>query len=384
MSRRPFPSACYAPFTSLYFNTNGDVVACCKNTSYVLGNVATESLDEIWHGKRIKALRKALADYRFGLGCEFCEWQIDARQFDQAYTKIFDELPLRGPDPEWPSMLEFTISNTCNLGCIMCYGELSSTIRAQRENLPPLPKVYDNRFFDSLRPFLAHLEVAKFFGGEPFLAQENYRVWDMMIEDGIEIPCHVTTNGTQWNAKVERVLESFPVHLSISVDGATKATAESIRLNMHFETVQSNVERFLDYTRRRGTGLSLTYCLMRQNWHEFGDYLKYAEDLGVTVFVNTVIHPPECSLYTLPVAELEGIVAELDARNLDEDYVGLERNGGSWDSALDTLRKAIESRQSERVQGVRDAQRAMRERQRPDHLGAAWRHFEGGDADAAL
>ena len=32
----PVRSVCYVPYTSLYFNTLGEVVACCKNQSYVL------------------------------------------------------------------------------------------------------------------------------------------------------------------------------------------------------------------------------------------------------------------------------------------------------------------------------------------------------------
>lgn len=382
--QKPFAAACYAPFTSLYLNTNGDVIACCKNTSYVLGNVAQSSLLDIWRGKRVNALRKALGDYKFGLGCEFCEWQIQSREFGQVYTRTFDDLPLSGQDPQWPSMLEFALSNTCNLACVMCYGELSSTIRSQREGLPPLPKTYDDRFFADLAAFLPHLHRAKFFGGEPFLASESYRVWDLMIEAGLSTPCHVTTNGTQWNSKVERVLAALPISLSISVDGATKATAESIRINMDFDVVTANVERFLAYTRRRGTYFSLTYCLMRQNWHEFGAYLQYAERLGVEVFVNTVIDPVSCSLYTLPPAELAAIVARLEAEDSRQHCSQLPRNGGVWRTALETLRKSANARQQEGVQEVKDAHRVRAEQQRPDHVTAAWRLVGEGKLDAAV
>lgn len=369
---KPFRSACYAPYTSLYFNTNGDVIACCKNTTYLLGNVANERLDEIWRGKRVKALRKALDRYKFGLGCEFCQWQIEGEQYGQVYTKTFDTLPLENNEPEWPAMLEFTISNTCNLACIMCYGELSSTIRAQRENLPPLPKVYDDQFFTDLRKYLPHLKVAKFFGGEPFLAQECYRIWDMMIEDGIRIPCHVTTNATQWGPKVERILEHFPVHLSLSLDGTTKETVESVRVNANFEALMENTKRFHDYAQRNGTHMSLTYCLMRQNWHEFGDYLRFGEDLGVDVGINTVIDPVDCSLYTLPPDELVEIVGKMEAQDASNRYSQLNRNGGQWSSALEALRKSANERQVAGVDDIKKAHRAREEVNRPDHLTAAW------------
>ncbi len=85
-----------------------------------------------------------------------------------------------------------------------------------------LPKPYSDHFFAELRKYLPHLKFAKFLGGEPFLAQESYRIWDMMVEDKLQIPCHVTTNGTQWNERVERVLEHVPCSFSISMDGVTK------------------------------------------------------------------------------------------------------------------------------------------------------------------
>lgn len=377
ISHQPFRSACYAPYTSLYFNTNGDVIACCKNLTYVLGNVAEQRLDEIWRGKKAQAMRKALANYKLGVGCEFCEWQIKGGAHDQVYATMFDELPA-SEDAEWPARMEFTVSNTCNLACVMCYGVLSSTIRAHREKLPPLPKVYDDRFFEDLRRYLPHLRDAKFFGGEPFLAQENYRIWDMMIEDGITIPCHVTTNGTQWGKKVERILEALPCSISVSIDGTTKATVESVRVNANFEEVRQNADRFLAYTRQRRTYFTFTYCLMRQNWFEFGDYLKYADERRVQVFINTVIDPPNCSLYTLPPAELAAIVKQMEEMDAREGYSKLRKNGNVWTSGVEALRKNADERQR---QGVSDVKRTMTSR---DPIAQAWVAVGAGKYDEAL
>ena len=243
-SNKAFRSGCYAPFVSLYFSTRGDVLACCKNETFVLGNVRKQRLDEIWKGGKISTLREALADYRFETGCEFCEWQIVGGAYRDAYPVIFEELPVESMEPEWPAMIEFAGSNTCNFECVMCYGELSSSIRAHRDGLPPLPKVYSEQFFQDLCKYLPYLRRAKFLGGEPFLASECFRIWDMMIEDGLKTPCHVTTNGSQYNAKVERVLEALPVSISVSIDGATKETLEKVRVNARYEELMENVHRF--------------------------------------------------------------------------------------------------------------------------------------------
>ena len=60
-------------------------------------------------------------------------------------ARTFDARPLP-VDAEWPSHLEFAFSNRCNLACIQCSPDLSSTIRRQR-GLPPLRSPYDDGFF---------------------------------------------------------------------------------------------------------------------------------------------------------------------------------------------------------------------------------------------
>ena len=354
-----FRSGCYAPFVSMYFNTFGDVIACCKNQTFVLGNIAEQRLDDIWNGARIGVLRKALADYRFEAGCEFCEWQIASGDHYGVYTRIFEEFPAPDAMPQWPMMMEFAASNTCNLECVMCYGELSSSIRANRDHLPALRKVCGEPFFEDLKKYLPHLRMAKFLGGEPFLSQECFRVMEMMVDLGLSTPCHVTTNGTQWNPRVERILEKLPVSLSISIDGATKETVEKIRVNANFEELMENLQRFLAYTRRKKTGLTLTYCLMPQNWHEFGDYLLFGEKLGLEVFVNTVIDPANCSLFMLPPAELRTIVEKLEVQSA-RVLPGLRRNRQVWLDRIAGLRSNAEERLAKGVQDVKAHSREAR------------------------
>jgi len=378
-------SACYAPYVSMYLNTTGDVQACCKNQTFVLGNVGEDSLDAIWKGARIGQLRKALARNAFGAGCEHCEWQIRSENFPDVYTRIFEEFPVASAVPEWPSMLEFTISNTCNFECVMCYGELSSSIRSHREGLPPLPRVYDEKFFADLRRFLPHLTRVKFFGGEPFLAQESFRIWDMMFEDGITIPCHATTNGSIWNARVERVLEHFPVSISVSIDGATQETFERIRVNGRFDVVMRNLDRFHEYARRRKTALTLTHCLMRQNWREFFDVLLIGERYGCDVGMNTVIDPPDCSLFTLRADEQLAIADELEAIGRDRLHL-LRINRNVWDNEIRNLRAHATRGLAEDLDGVKkrtQEARAALDGRKADHVSPAWQLvFDGKLAEA--
>lgn len=375
LSRKGFRAGCYAPFVSLYFNTIGDVVACCKNQTFVLGNVGRDSLHSIWKGARLGQLRDALANYNFGAGCGQCEWQLRSGDFRGVYAHIFERFPVAARVPEWPAMMEFTISNTCNFECTMCSGELSSSIRGHREGLPPLPKVYGDRFFDELRDFLPHLQQANFLGGEPFLGRENLRIFELMAELDLNTPCHVTTNGSIWNGEVERLLARFPVAIAISLDGATKKTFESIRVNGDFDVVLANARRFHAACRRSRTGFGFAFCLMRENWHEVAGILRFAADFEASLFLNTVVDPAASSLYSLPPAELLAIVTKIERSLLPRpaDLLRLprmlrkrqRRNRSLWRDELATLRAHAEKDLRGELESVRedrlDAQRSSLE-----------------------
>ncbi|MCB1018085.1 MAG: SPASM domain-containing protein [Acidimicrobiales bacterium] len=340
LADKAFRAACYAPVTSLYLDPAGDVRACCQNVEHVLGNVAHERLPDIWRGEPAQRLRAAMVDYDLSQGCRFCQWQIEDGNPGGALAHDFDGLAVPTADPAWPQRLELAVSNTCNLECIMCDGDLSSAIRARRERRPPLPVVYDDRFFADLAEFLPHLVEVRFLGGEPFLARESFRVWDLMIDAGLRTPCRVTTNGTQWNERVERVLDHFPVSVALSLDGVTRETVEAIRVNASYDRLMDHLARFHRYTRERGTDLGLTFCLMRRNWHEFGDYLLLADRWDARVGVNTVIREP-FSLYSLPLDDLERVVRALEERD-DELRSRLTLNAGVWADELARLRHWVE------------------------------------------
>jgi MoaA/NifB/PqqE/SkfB family radical SAM enzyme len=335
-SEKALRSTCYAPHTSLYFSMNGDVRVCCHNWSHPAGNISRQTIAEIWNGEAVKAVRRSLEAGSFGAGCGYCEWQIATGSFVNLSPSKWDQLPVPSKDPDWPLQMEFSIGNTCNLECIMCDGKASSSIRAHREKLPPLVSAYPEAFFLELRSYLPHLKRAKFLGGEPFLQNECFRIWDMLIEDGVSVHCHVTTNGTQLNARVERFLDKLPFGIAVSLDGYRKETIEKIRVNARYEVQMRNVRRFREYTTERKTSFGLTYCLMRPNWAEFGDFCLFAESLDCNVFVNAVRTPAEVSLYTLTPAEL-GRIADSMERQSASLLPLLDRNRAIWKGEVERI-----------------------------------------------
>ena len=332
VDERPY-SACYAPSVLLYFQPDGDVRACCRNQSYPLGNVRDQRLLDIWNGPRRAELVARLADDDFTHGCQGCQWEIETEGRVGSYPQSFEakaaHLQLDPASAAWPRHMEFNLSNSCNLQCIQCNGDLSSSIRLHREGRPPLPKVYGDEFFEDLTHFLPHLDVVQFAGGEPFMAPENFRAWELIADVAPDLPVQVVTNATQWNKRVEAILEKVRIAPTFSIDGITAETYEAVRLGADHDAVLANIDRFCAYAARVGTTATINFCLMAQNFHEFGPLLLFAEERGIPVNVSVVHYPEDCAIARLAPDR----IAEIHAHLLAEEPNVLPRldlNARTW------------------------------------------------------
>lgn len=308
------PVFCHAPFTSMNLQQNGDVLVCCYNRDYVLGKFPEQSLKEIWFGEKANELRKQFLKDNIHEGCHLCMDQLESKNYAGLYAQKYDEFSIPSNEDiftQYPKVIEFEISNQCNLECTMCTGYYSSSIRKNREKLPPAPFHYSTGLVEQLQEFIPHLSKAKFLGGEPFLIKEYIEIWESIGELNPSIEVSITTNATILNERVKNALEKLNAWLVISIDSLEKETYTKIRINANFERVLKHIDYFLAYSRKKGTGLSFAVCPMIDNWHELPDLLKYCNNQDITLYLNTVIRPEKKSLKYLAPQELEKIIATL-------------------------------------------------------------------------
>lgn len=334
---------CRAPWVSMRLSPNGVVQACCVNDAYPLGSIGRGSLQSIWWGERAENLRRAMADADFSLGCQGCGDPRAIGLRAQTLAVDYDHFDLPAAIT-WPQHIEFALSNTCNLQCVQCDGELSSAIRAQRERRPPLVSAYGEAFFDELSAFLPHLRAATFIGGEPFLMRETRRVWDMLLELDDPPEVWVTTNGTVWDDRVERYLHGLKMGVSLSIDGVSPDTIAGIRVGADPHAVLANRDRFLAATRSYGRDFKLNYCVMPQNWREYLPFLLEAERLGVRVYAARVQRPAEHSLFELPASQLAEVVAGLAEQGAERAHE-LVLNRDVWDGTVAELAAHLDGRE---------------------------------------
>lgn len=300
---------CYAPFNNMNFNSVGRVNVCCENYR-VIDRYDGKSIREIWSGSLYKELRQRISAGDLGFGCEYCATHIENGNFTLPLSRMFDRFPHKG---KWPAMMEFELSNTCNLECAMCIGTLSSAIRKNREKLPPLPAYDNDTFISELTPFFPHLSYAVFNGGEPFLIKAYREIWERMLSVNPNVRIAVTTNGTVLNDGIISLMDKGRFDINLSIESLTPEIYEKIRKNAVFQEVMENFKKFHQYSLRKNTGFWITACPQRTNWHEMPDLVSFCNRHAIEINFQTVMYPWHVALWSLPPDELKHIFETLSA-----------------------------------------------------------------------
>lgn len=315
----PRKAVCYAPFNNIYFGSNGNAIACCYNRDHLFGTYPKLNLTEIWGNDANLRLRKKMLENDLSSGCKLCYNQLVNGNYDALSPYYYDLIPVQR---NYPSSMEFELSNTCNLACIMCTDEFSS----QHEESSSRRMVYDIAFTEQLEEFIPHLKQTRFFGGEPFLIGLYYTIWEKIIALNPKCRITVQTNATVLNSKVKEILERGNFHIGISIDSLQKENYETIRRNAKFESVMDNIEYFVEYCKRKSSTLSISICPMTINWQEIPDIINFCNQRRAWIYFNTVIYPPELSIQQLGSSEIDNIIIKLSGCSLETGNIFSNKN----------------------------------------------------------
>lgn len=287
---------CHAPFTSLHIGIDGKYRVCCYNTEYVLGDIRQNSISEAWFGSRIKTLRKKISNFDFSAGCYLCEVQLKQGAFHTILAKNYDEF--KNLSKRYPQIIEFELSNNCNLECIMCSEIYSSKIKQKsNKNCQDELKFDEDKFMSELVEFIPYLKKAKFTGGEPFLIKFYYRVWKLIAERNPKCEILIQTNGTILNEEIKGLLKNGKFNIIVSVDSLKKENFEHIRKNGNFDIFYNNLLWLINFCKLEKRYIGLTTCIMRQNWNEIPDIIKFCNENEISITFNKVYQPPACAIW---------------------------------------------------------------------------------------
>ncbi|MBS1618771.1 MAG: twitch domain-containing radical SAM protein [Bacteroidetes bacterium] len=300
------PVFCYLPFSSMTFSFNGAVHVCGYNRDVFLGRYPENTIDQIWQGEQARKLREHMMHNDLDYGCRHCKFFFEKEKFSNLRPLVFDKY-YQNTDAVFPTVFEFELSNECNLECQMCSGEVSSSIRKNRDKLPPLPTPYDDAFVEQLTAYIPHLREAKFYGGEPFLIPIYYKIWDKVKELNPGLELFTITNGTHWNSKIERLVTELNFDLAVSIDAYDKEKVERIRKNVVYEKLIDNIHRFSRICTDKGKHLSLSFTVQKDNWEQLPLVINLCNEVNAFIYVSYLERPIRFSIAELPQDELKKI-----------------------------------------------------------------------------
>lgn len=308
---------CHAPFSNMYFNVHGDCAPCWL-TFIEPDSYPKKSIREIWFGEKYQSLRKNLLAYNLTDKCNVCLKNLQNGNYTSVLARAYDVTE----PADYPSMLELELGNTCNLECVMCIGELSSSIRQNREKLPPIRSPYDEAFVEQLEEFIPHLKELRFNGGEPFMIGIVFKIFEKVEKLNPKLKITIATNGTVFNGKVKEWLDKLNIHINLSLDSLTPDIYETIRVNGKFDRVMENFQFYHQYCKENERTLCIMVNPMRNNWHEMPEFIRFVNRHNVNVWFNTIHRPVEWSIWALPSTELERIYKQLSEVTFNKE----ERN----------------------------------------------------------
>lgn len=279
---------CSLPWLYAEIYAGGGVYVCCPawNGNKHIGNIYTESAEEIWNSAQALEFRRGILDGTFSQ-CDrtHCyhlvsgglptpeqarlEWNGEelGRIIDQQVTVLH----------KGPTVVKLGYDSSCNLRCPSCRSEL---LMAKGEEQKRLDRILE----EFIVPFLKHAQVLILSSdGDPF-ASHHYR--QIMRKTAAELPelkLGLCTNGVLLDERawVDFELEGRVTNVQVSIDAAHAGTYVKVRTGGDFERLMRNLE-FLARKRRaqKLVSLDLLFVVQSANFREMPDFVELGARLG--------------------------------------------------------------------------------------------------------
>ncbi|HTJ67945.1 MAG TPA: twitch domain-containing radical SAM protein [Actinospica sp.] len=324
-----------------------DSVGCVANSRYARDNPQeSRGFQEAFNSPAMKRTRLAMLDGEKVPACKYCylreasggeSYRQQVNRNPPAQADMDALLAVTAPDgflPGFPSYLDLRFGNSCNLSCIMCGFPTSSRWGVEKRvhwmpaNIDPYRD--DDALWEELGRNADKLRRIYFAGGEPFMQPLHFKALDLFVSSGAasHIELFYNSNLTIAPAGIFDKLRLFKsVVVGASCDG-TGATFEAIRRGAKWAEFVNNVDLF-----RQHVKVTLQVAPQRDNIHEIGSILEFAQSREIEVDLRNFVHfPEELSARNLPlearrthIVELRQLADECNrtGRPNEADHLGL-------------------------------------------------------------
>lgn len=310
---------CAAPWRGLHINPRGDVKTCCAGNPNMLGNLNTQTIEQILNSDLMAEIRDSLAQGRPHNYCSNCvqaeRFGADSeRQWHNNVNPGFN-YDTAGTKYHYPVIVDVRWNTTCNLSCNYC-GDACSSKWASIKGVPF--RSGTRPYYDSVCGFIEqhydHIHEVALVGGEPLLLPENERLLDVIPHTAIVTLITNLSVDLESNKIFKKLSNRPKVGWSMSFDNIG-ARLEYVRHGSNWEQIQYNlgVIKNLMQTQGHWGGIHAVYNIY--NATRICEFRQFAEQTNTTVLWQNLFQPN----YLDPFMHGAG-VAEVALTEIDHFY----------------------------------------------------------------
>lgn len=286
---------CAAPWRGLHINPQGDVKTCCAGKLGMLGNLDSNSIEEILNSKTIVEVRKSIAQGRSHKYCYNCvkaeRFGADSeRQWHNNVNPNFD-YATAGDQYHYPVIFDVRWNTTCNLSCNYC-GPMCSSKWASIQNMSfrSGTRPYYEQVCDFLEQHREHIYEVALVGGEPLLLPENERLLDVIPDSAIVTLITNMSVDLEKNKIFQKLSQRRRVGWSMSFDNIGDRL-EYVRHGSNWALLQQNLQtvKYLMQNNGHWGGIHAVYNIYSAT--RLCEFRQFAKDAGLTVLWQSLFQP---------------------------------------------------------------------------------------------
>jgi len=288
---------CYAPWTNLDINPQGDITPCCKfRTQYYdeKFNIRSQTIEQYSKSNFLKQVQSEFEQQQWPKGCERCQIEEEnniqsKRQLDwERWNQYYQQCNI---DQTTFLTASIAFGNTCNLTCITCNSTPSSRWQQEYRTIVGVDvkpyHFYKESFVNDLinhAPNLIHLDIP---GGEPMISgiKEQKKLLSYYIDtnQAQHMSLHYTTNATLFpDSEWWDLWQYFKeIDMQLSIDGVGERY-EYIRYPASWIDLTNNVEKYLQYqNQKHNLRLSISHTVSAYNIYYLDEFFKWIYNVGL-------------------------------------------------------------------------------------------------------
>lgn len=310
---------CQSAYHGISINQDGTLEPCCQYTNtgaqkyrYNQFEQYIKDIPTVMHNDAKNGIEHA--------GCVKCYreeqhgWK-SLRQWQSEWYRPTCQEQVSKDNPIYD--LELRLGNFCNLKCIMCGPDQSSSIAAERRvhqvrfaqigahtGQGEMPYYWKEEEFKQFAQTVltTHARRVNITGGEPFIIPEVVKFLDMLVPRANDVVLSFNTNLTEVSDKLLAALKKFKnVRISISLEG-TGVMNDYVRYPSRWTDIESNIQLLKQELPK--AQLLINHVLQHTSTYALPDLMAFARLHNLYVQMTTLSTDPQLTLHSVPTEHL--------------------------------------------------------------------------------